>query len=268
MKWTLPLARGRTWTWEAPQLMAILNATPDSFSDGGQLDDEEAVRQRVRACAAAGVNVFDVGGESTRPGHEPVDAAEEMARVVPVIAAVRDELPDAIISIDTSKASVARAALEAGADWVNDVSGLGDPGMALVVKQAGCAIALMRHETLEGESLVACRMQIEDLLEKAADAGLDGNQIVVDPGLGFAERPGASVRDNMALLQGIGSYAHGRPVLIGHSRKRFVATLADEAGTSLDEMTARLCVTAREAGAALLRVHDVQGCAWPWDPPA
>ncbi len=257
MTWSIPLAHGRTWTFSEPQVVAILNATPDSFSDGGQLDSAAAIEARVHEVLAAGVRAFDVGGESTRPGHTPVPTNDEIQRVVPVVQAVRRMAPDAIISIDTSKAAVASAALAAGADWVNDVSGMGDPAMADVVKQTGCGIVLMRHATLEIGALESCQQQLAGLVEAAIAAGVPNSALVLDPGLGFGERPGPDPEDNLALLEGVHAYAADRPVMIGHSRKRFVASLAAKAELDVDSMTAQLCRTAAEAGAALLRVHDV-----------
>lgn len=253
----LRLAGGRTWELRRPQVMGILNATPDSFSDGGRLDNPDDLHRSIDCLLTAGADCLDVGGESTRPGHTPVPADEEIRRVVPVIEAIRSMDRAIPISIDTSKARVARAAIDAGADLVNDVTGLRDPNMAALVKDAECSIVLMRHETLHEAPLDACRQQFAALLQRAHEVGVARDRIVLDPGLGFAERPGPNVEDNLTLLDGATAIADGRPVLIGHSRKRFVASMAQEAGVDRDVMTARLSRRAVDAGATIVRVHDV-----------
>lgn len=239
--------------------MAILNATPDSFSDGGRLATPQAAEAAIREALAAGADILDVGGESTRPGHTPVPVAEEMRRVLPVIAAIRRIAPPALVSIDTRKASVAAAALAAGADFVNDVSGLGDPDMARVVRDAGCALVWMRHADLVGNDLVAaCRAQMSAGMRQAQAAGIPADRIILDPGLGFGDPPGGDVQANLTLLRGVRSYAHGRPVLVGASRKRFVGALtgfADPKERVAGSVAA--AVEAVAAGAAIVRVHDV-----------
>lgn len=254
----LPLARGGHLVLDRCRVMGILNATPDSFSDGGELEEAGAVEERVKAMLDAGVDVLDVGGESTRPGHEPVPADEEARRVVPVIHAIRRFDASVPVSIDTQKAPVARAALDAGADLVNDVSGLRDPNMASVVQEAGCAVVLMRNADLDGDIVTACRDELAVILDRAEAAGIPRDRTVLDPGLGFGKRPGPVVADNLALIDGVWGYALGRPVLIGASRKRFVGRWAgveapkDRVGPSVE-----LAVRAARAGASLVRVHDV-----------
>lgn len=238
--------------------MGILNATPDSFSDGGELDAADILHERIATWLEAGVDVFDVGGESTRPGHEPVAADEEVRRVVPVIQAVRDLDAKVPISIDTSKAIVARAALEAGADLVNDVSSLADAGMAGVVAGAGCTYIAMRSQDCRGDIVAACRDQLAGLIGHGEAAGIRRHAMVLDPGLGFGARPGPSVEDNLALVDGIADYAGGLPVLIGASRKRFVVSMAGATGPR-DAVSASVDVAVRaaRAGASIVRVHDV-----------
>ncbi|MGB1697586.1 MAG: dihydropteroate synthase [Thermoplasmatota archaeon] len=232
-------------------IMGILNATPDSFSDGGELD-----HAAMEAMVAAGPDIIDVGGESTRPGHETVPVREEVARVVPVIQSLREQcsIP---ISIDTSKPEVARAALDAGANFVNDVNGLLAPGMAELVAEEGCAAVLMRHRDLTGPIVKACEAELASLVAAAKNRGVLEEQIILDPGLGFGARPGADPVDNFALIDDI-SYAAGAPVLIGGSRKRFVGEWMGEPDAK-KRLRGSLEVVrrARIAGAAIVRVHDV-----------
>lgn len=240
--------------------MGILNATPDSFSDGGSLNDPETLKERVRSMIRAGADILDVGGESTRPGHEEVSLTEELERVIPVIHTIRMQDPDIIISIDTRKAAVAQAALSAGATMVNDVSGLGDPDMAGVVKRHGCPVILMRNKDLAGDMVAACREELDGMVMKARRAGIPDGRVILDPGLGFGKRPGPNVEDNLALLDGVQDYAQGFQVLIGASRKRFVGTWADEPDArKRDAASAQLAVRAVKAGASIVRVHDVAG---------
>lgn len=243
--------------------MGILNATPDSFSDGGRLATAESVEARAGQMLADGADVLDVGGESTRPGHTPVPAAEEIRRVVPVIEAIRRIAPEAVVSVDTSKAVVAEAALAAGADLVNDVSGLGDEGMAAVVRRAGCAAILMRHRPLRGTDVVAAaRDQLDALVASAVAQGIPESHLAVDPGLGFGDPPGADVQANLALLGSARRIAGGRPVVVGASRKRFLGTMTGEAvadrrvGASV-----AAAVLAVQGGADIVRVHDVKETA-------
>ena len=240
------------------RVMGILNATPDSFSDGGELDDDAALDARIWAVLDEGADILDVGGESTRPGHDPVPADEETRRVVRVIRAVRRIDAEVPISIDTQKAAVARAALDAGASLVNDVSGLGDPDMAAVVRDAGCPVVLMRHKDLEGDIVAACRGELVGIVARARAAGIQDDRIILDPGLGFGARPGADPEDNLALVDRIADYAQGFPVLIGGSRKRFVGDMMGEADPKHRlEGSLEVARRAVAAGAAIVRVHDV-----------
>ncbi len=240
--------------------MGILNATPDSFSDGGRLATLQDVKARIRQLLADGADLLDVGGESTRPGHTPVAADEEIRRVVPIIQAIRRLAPEAVVSIDTSKAAVAAAALAAGADLVNDVSGLGDEGMATVVRKVGCALILMRHRPLRGADVVAAaREQLDALVVNAVAQGIPEAHLLVDPGLGFGDPPGSDVAANLALLRSAHAVSSGRPVVIGASRKRFLGTMTGEAvadrrvGASV-----AAAVLAVQGGADIVRVHDVK----------
>ncbi len=258
----LPLAHGGELVIPRGQclVMGILNATPDSFSDGGELDTPLALEARIRQMLEEGADILDVGGESTRPGHEPVSAGEELTRVLPVIEAIRRINEQIPISIDTRKTRVARLALEAGASLVNDVSGLGEPGMGRLVADAGCSIVLMRSETCHGDVVTSTRSQLQAAMVRARTSGIPDHCLVLDPGLGFGERPGASVEDNLALIDRIADYNMGRLVLIGASRKRFAGAMIGGAPNPLDrvEASVKLAVRAAQAGASIVRVHDVQ----------
>jgi len=244
-------------------VVGILNVTPDSFSDGGRHATPAAALAGARAMREAGADVIDVGGESTRPGAARPDEAEELRRVVPVVRAVAEAtgLP---VSVDTRRARVAEAALAAGAEIVNDVSGLGhDPRMAEVVRAAGAGVVLMhmrgepqtmdalaRYADVAAEvaaELAACR-------DRALEAGIAREAIVLDPGLGFAKAP----EHNLALLERLGTFtALGHPVMVGPSRKRFLGTVTGRPVDQRDAATAAACVAARLRGARLFRVHDV-----------
>ncbi len=256
--WTVPLAHGRRWEIRRPLVMAILNATPDSFSDGGLLPSGAALQAAIAALVAEGADILDVGGESTRPGHKSVAADEEVRRVLPVIAAIRRVAPTIPVSIDTRKASVAKAALAAGADFVNDVSGLADPAMASVVRNAGCAVVLMRDQPIAGDIVAGCRAQLEERAATARTGGIQDSAIILDPGLGFGDPPGGDVAANLRLITCAEQLGLGRPVLVGASRKRFLGTMTGE-GDAARRVGASVAAAllAVQAGAAIVRVHDV-----------
>lgn len=255
----IPLARGRSLALARPLVMGILNVTPDSFSDGAALPTPEAAVARARELLAQGADLLDIGGESTRPGHAPVAPEEELRRVVPAILALRQALPDAVLSIDTRKATVASAALAAGGDLVNDVSALGDPRMGAVVGAAGCAIVLMRNQPLHGEVVAAARAELDDAVRRAMAAGIRREAIVLDPGLGFGDPPGADVAANLALLRASRELGGGLPVLVGASRKRVIGTLTGEpiAARRVGGSVAA-ALLAVQGGASMVRVHDVK----------
>ncbi len=259
-------ARG-TLPLERPVIVGILNVTPDSFSDGGRWDAPAAALARAESLLEAGAAVLDVGGESTRPGRpDQVPAAEERRRVVPVIDAVARRFPDVVVSVDTVKAEVARAALEAGAGAVNDVSGGRlDPGMAAAVAAAGAGFILMHsrgtvgtmasydHAEYGGDLIGAVVAELRAAVDGAVGAGVEPARIVVDPGLGFAKTPAQSV----ALLDELGALrALGRPILVGPSRKRFLGEATGRAVDDRDRATAAACALAWERGARLFRVHE------------
>ncbi|MES2156130.1 MAG: dihydropteroate synthase [bacterium] len=256
--WTLPLARKQALRIDRPLVMGILNATPDSFSDGGRLETLDAIRSAVARQLAAGADILDVGGESTRPGHTPVLAGEESARVNRVIREIRRQSSTIAVSVDTRKGNVASLALEAGASFVNDVSGLADRIMPTVVRMAGCAVVVMRDKPLLGDPVESCRTELADLVVKARSAGIPTEHCILDPGLGFGTPPGGDPEANMALLRGVSSYSMGRPVLIGASRKRFVGALTGvEKAEDRVAGSVAAAVEAVRAGAAIVRVHDM-----------
>jgi len=244
-------------------VMGVLNVTPDSFSDGGEyFSPERAVEHGLRLLGE-GADVLDIGGESTRPGSDAVSAEEEIRRVVPVVQALRVRTP-ALLSIDTSKASVARAALNAGADIINDVTGLrGDPEMPGVAADSGAGVVLMHmqgtprtmQQTPEyGDVLGEVGAFFRESLDRASARGIDPIRIALDPGIGFGKTPA----HNRRLILGLEAFAAlGRPIAIGVSRKSFLGWLAGS-----DEMERRavpgLVLTAlcRERGARIFRVHE------------
>ena len=255
----------RTW------VMGVLNVTPDSFSDGGRFADAAAAVDHGLALFEAGADVVDVGGESTRPGGSAaVSAAEECRRVVPVIRGLRDRGAGPL-SVDTTKASVARAALDAGADIVNDVSGFTfDPGMAGLVAERRVPAVLMHlrgnfrdmhRDPHYADVVTEVRNELRDRLDCIEKAGIDLGQIIVDPGLGFAKDAGHS----LAVLRRLPELAElDRPLLVGPSRKRFIGrALAAEGGTEApveDRLmgTAAAVAACILAGAHVVRVHDVR----------
>jgi dihydropteroate synthase len=268
--WTLTLREGRVLRLgERPLVMGIVNLTPDSFSDGGALPTPEAAVERALELAADGADLLDLGAESTRPGGgvygggaATVDAEEEIRRCLPVLEALRSRtaLP---ISVDTRKAAVARAALAAGADLINDVSALEDPGMGEVIADAGCPVVLMHSRgelaTMQAgiayDDVVAeVRNELGAALAAAVATGIDERQVVLDPGIGF----GKTADHNLTLLARIDALAGlGRPLLVGASRKSFLgAVTGREVGARLAASLAAAAWSAAR-GVAILRVHDV-----------
>jgi len=244
-------------------LMGVLNVTPDSFSDGGLYAEPGRAVDRGLALVAEGADIVDVGGESTRPGSLPVPEAEELRRVVPVVEALRKQTP-ALISVDTTKSAVARAALEAGADIVNDTSALRfDPAMAGVVARSGAAVVLMHmkgtpltmqdapaYDDIVGEIAAF----LDDRIRVAEAAGIPRGRVVVDPGIGF----GKSFAHNLELLRRQADFhALGRPLLVGFSRKAFLGRILDRPPDERLEGTIAAAVLSVERGAHILRVHDV-----------
>lgn len=246
-------------------VMGILNVTPDSFSDGGRHDQHEAALDHARRMISEGAAVLDIGGESTRPGSLPVPADEEIRRVVPVITSIRN-FWDGWISVDTSKAEVADAALRAGADVVNDVSGLrSDPQMPAVCADHQCGVVVM-HMKGEPRTMQAAP-HYEDVVREVAEffdermetltqAGISAESLCFDPGIGF----GKSLAHNLSLLRALDHVApDGRPLLLGVSRKSFIGMILGDPDLHFrDWPTVAVTARARENGVMLHRVHDVR----------
>lgn len=249
-----------------PVLMGVLNVTPDSFSDGGEFFSKEVAAARAGAMLEEGAGIIDVGGESTRPGSDPVSPEEEARRVIPVVQGILAEHPDAIVSIDTYRSETAGSALEAGVRIVNDVTALrGDPRMARVVAEARCPVILMhvlgepktmQHDPRYGDVVREVRDFLAERAEHAIAEGVEPEKIVVDPGIGF----GKTLDHNLALLYHLDELVElGFPVLVGTSRKNFIGRI-----TGVEEARDRVFgtvaanVIAYERGATLFRVHDVQ----------
>ncbi len=267
---------GRTY------VMGIINVTPDSFSGDGLLSSmgrpvepgargrhassalAETALAQARRMADEGADILDIGGESTRPGHDEVDVTEELARVVPVIEAIRAALPDVPLSIDTTKPSVAKAAIDVGADLVNTVWGVDRPGTALrddpligIVGDRGVPIILM-HNRLEARYtnlLAEVVADLEHAIETALELGIARDRIIVDPGFGFGKAP----VHNIALLAGLGSLRMlGRPILLGTSRKSTLGKILDLPADERLEATLATTVLGIAAGVDIVRVHDVR----------
>ncbi|HET7294811.1 MAG TPA: dihydropteroate synthase [Vicinamibacteria bacterium] len=248
-------------------LMGVLNATPDSFSDGGRFAEPDAALAHGLRLFEDGADIVDVGGESTRPGGTGVGSADEVRRVVPVVAGLRRRGPG-LVSVDTWKAEVARAALDAGADLVNDVSGFRfDPALAPLVAQRGVPAVLMHlrgdfasmHQTpsyrdVMGEVLA----ELRESVAIAARAGVPVERLVVDPGIGFAKDAGHSLETLRRLPE---LHALGRPVLVGPSRKSFIGKVLDLPPGERLFGTAAAVAAAVLAGAHVVRVHDVREMA-------
>jgi len=243
-----------------PMLMGVVNVTPDSFSDGGRYLDPEAAIAHGLELAEAGAEILDVGGESTRPGAEPVSEEEEMGRVVPVIQGLQGSR----ISVDTSKAAVAAAALDAGAEIVNDVTALrGDPEMGALCAERDATVVLMHMlgepRTMQDdpryEDVVAdVKAFLAERLEAAVAAGIDEDRVWLDPGIGF----GKTAAHNMELLRRLGVLRElGRPLVVGTSRKSFLGKVDGSPADRRLGGTIASSVLAAAEGADVLRVHDV-----------
>ncbi len=245
-----------------PIVMGIVNVTPDSFSDGGEWLDPAAAVAHGLALVAQGAQILDIGGESTRPGADPVSAAEELRRVAPVLEGLASA--GARLSIDTSKAAVAAAALDAGATLVNDVTALrGDPAMAALVEQRGCEICLMhmlgeprtmQRDPRYGDVVDDVKAFLSGRLEFAVGAGIAERRVWLDPGIGF----GKTIDHNLELLARLDEIvALGRPVVVGTSRKSFLGTITGREAGQRVAGTIATNVLALARGARIFRVHDV-----------
>jgi len=247
---------------ECPAVMGIVNVTPDSFSDGGRFLDPGAAVAHGLALVEAGADLLDVGGESTRPGAEPVAEAEERERVLPVVARLAAEA-GVPISIDTRKATVAEAALGAGATIVNDVAAAGDPGMLPVVAAANAGLVLMHMQgdprtMQDAPSYADVVVDVGDFLvarvARARDAGIDTGSLCVDPGFGF----GKTAAHNLALLAHLGELVERVevPLLVGTSRKSFIRSVLGDGDDARNDGTLATVVWAVDRGARIVRVHD------------
>jgi len=238
-------------------IMGILNITPDSFSDGGQYIQLDDAVTRARQMVAEGADILDIGGESTRPGHEPVSKEEELHRVIPVIEAVSREV-DIPISIDTYKAEVADQALKAGAHIINDVWGFkADPEMAEVAARHDCPVILMHNRKSEsyGDFLADVNMDLQESIHIAKGAGVADSQIILDPGIGFAK----SHNQNLYLMNHLSSIATlGYPILLGTSRKRVIRNTLNLPADDVVEGTAATVALGIAQGVSIMRVHDVK----------
>jgi dihydropteroate synthase len=252
----------RTLDLSRPVVMGVLNVTPDSFSDGGRFFSVGAAVEHGLRLAEEGAALIDVGGESTRPGSEPVDVAEELRRVIPVIERLR-AASTAVISVDTSKPEVMRAAAGAGAGMINDVRALREPGALGAAAASGCAVCLM-HMQGEPRTMQRAPSYVDVVGEVRAflgarvaesiASGLDPERLAVDPGFGF----GKTLEHNLTLLRRLGELsADGRPVVVGLSRKSMVGTITGQAAGERSYGSVALAVIAALNSARIIRAHDV-----------
>ncbi|MGX9727917.1 MAG: dihydropteroate synthase [Candidatus Electronema sp. VV] len=247
-----------------PQLMGILNVTPDSFSDGGSFFDAQSILQQAERLLAEGADIIDIGGESTRPFAQPVAEEEELRRVIPAIEAVRSLSAEIPISIDTTKAAVARAALAAGATILNDISALRhDPAMIDTARSFDGPVIIMHMQGRPGDMqldpqyadvVTEIRAFFQERTAWMEMQGIRRERIILDPGIGF----GKTLEHNLAILRNIGAFKSlGFPVLIGHSRKSFLGKLLGLLTEERDWATALVSALCARQEADMLRVHDV-----------
>lgn len=265
--WTFSFREGRALPLgKRTAVMGILNLTSDSFYEKSRISPEDDILSRARSMVEAGAAVLDLGAESTRPGSEPVPEQEEMDRLIPSVAAVRKAFPETVISADTWKAKVALEAVRAGADIINDISGLGfDPDLPGAVAESGAALVLshiqgtprdMQKDPRYDDTVGDILRSFEERLSLAEKAGIPAERIILDPGLGFGKRCG----DNLRILRNLDAFRiFGRPLLIGHSRKGFIGATLGLADPE-DRLEGTLAVTALCGlrNVALVRVHDVE----------
>ncbi|MFJ8264261.1 dihydropteroate synthase [Rummeliibacillus sp. NPDC094406] len=240
-------------------VMGILNVTPDSFSDGGKFNSVENAVKHAKEMVADGAKIIDIGGESTRPGHTPISAEEELSRIIPTIKAIRSEVDDVLISVDTFKSEVARAAIKAGAHIINDVWGAQyDPEIAKVAAELKVPIILMHNRTNEdyGEDFWAdTKADLENSIDIAHKAGVKDEYIWLDPGIGFAKSHEQNIEMMKVLPQLVDM---GYPVLLATSRKRMIGTVLDLPVDERMEGTGATCCYGVEKGCHIVRVHDVK----------
>lgn len=238
-------------------IMGILNVTPDSFSDGGLWSETGRAVEHALRMAADGADIIDIGGESTRPGHQPVSTQEELDRVLPVIESIHRAAPHLVLSIDTYKAEVARKAIKAGAHIINDIwGGKADHDMAAVAAEAGCPFILMHNRQDRNYQDLAADMSsdLTESIKLALAAGVKPENIILDPGIGFAKDYTENLQAMMALdsLTGL-----GYPVLLATSRKKFIRTALNLPADDVVEGTAATVAFGIAQGAQIVRVHDV-----------
>ena len=249
-------------------VMGVINLTPDSFSDGGQFNQLDRALAEASRQIASGADCLDLGAQSTRPNSDEVGADEELRRLLPTLRAIRAAHPKVLISVDTFLAAVANQALEAGADWINDISGgRRDPEMLPLIARAGCPFVLM-HSRGTSRTMDRCTDYgehgvVQGVLDelrvatnRAVETGVHRDQLIWDPGLGFAK----TTEQNLMLLQNLERLTSaGTPILLGPSRKRFIGAVLDEPRSKARLWgTAAVCCRAVAAGVAVVRVHDVQ----------
>lgn len=239
-------------------IMGILNATPDSFSDGGRFNTVDSALVQAEYMIIEGADVLDIGGESTRPGFKPVELEEELERIIPIIKAISKRWPHIPISVDTYKAEVARQALEAGAHIINDVWGFkADPAMAGVAAQYGCPVILMHNrDNLNYNNLVEdVQSDLQESIAIAMQAGVLAEHIMLDPGIGFAK----TKENNLELMRSLEQInALGYPVLLGTSRKTFIRTILNLPADDVVEGTAVTVALGIAQGCDMVRVHDIK----------
>ncbi|GGF35541.1 dihydropteroate synthase [Halobacillus andaensis] len=242
---------------EQTLVMGILNITPDSFSDGGRFNRTEAAIERAVQMEQEGAHIIDVGGESTRPGHRPVSEQEEIERVVPVIKAVKEQI-SIPISIDTYKAEVARQALKAGAEIVNDVWGAKrEPKIAEAAAEYDAPIILMhnREEKNYNSLIIDMKRDLQESIKIAKEAGVKDHHIILDPGVGFAK----TIDDNLEVMRNLDQFHDlGFPLLLGTSRKSFIGHVLDLPETDRMEGTGATVCLGISKGVQIVRVHDVK----------
>lgn len=257
--------RGRSFYWgERTYLMGVLNVTPDSFSDGGEFDTPTTALEQAQYLVKAGADFIDIGGQSTRPGAEQISEAEELKRVLPVVKAIRSAL-SVPISVDTTRASVAKQAVLLGADLINDISGgTFDPNMLSIVAQLGVPMILMHirgtpqtmQKLTDYQDLIG---EIYEFLDRqiaaAVEAGIARSQLIIDPGIGFAK----TAEQNLEILRQLPRFTSlGVPILVGVSRKSFIGHILNQPEPKRRVWgTAAACCAAIAAGADILRIHDV-----------
>lgn len=238
-------------------IMGILNVTPDSFSDGGSYTNLSSALRRAEEMVSEGVDIIDIGGESTRPGYTPVDADEEAERVIPVVKEIRKYL-NIPISVDTYKSSVAKKALDAGADIINDIWGFRqDPQMAKVAAEYGALCVLMHNsdDTFYGDLITDVARELGESVRIALEAGVRRDRIILDPGIGF----GKTVEQNLEIIRHLSDFTNmGYPILVGASRKSVIFKTLGITPAEGDPATCAISVMSAQAGARFVRVHNVK----------